>query len=101
MANNSGAWHVLGWIDKTSYLDRIESRHWQLRYQDESLLIVRIPPAVGQDLSWQLLEKIERCTTNDWWLSATKSTLALKAALGERFGTEFVSVVIDNRPPGD
>jgi hypothetical protein len=99
---NAGKWDVKGWIDKDHYLALVEKNGYELRYQDATLILVRVPQTVGRDLAWGVLEKVQRCTTNDWWLSVTKSERTLKSVMTERLGIEFVRVVIAGlEPQGD
>lgn len=90
----ASSWHIVGWVDKTRYLESVKTHKYQIRFQDKDRIIVRIPPTVGRDLSWQILERVPNCTTNDQWLSIPRSTAVLRRLLLETLSPQRVRSIL-------
>lgn len=94
-------WDVKGWTDIDKYYAGLNRSNWEVRYQDNSLVVVRIPPSYSGREEWNVLRLIPGNPTRDWWLTVPRSRRPLKYALTEQFGADVARVVIEGIPPED
>jgi uncharacterized membrane protein YhhN len=87
-------WDVKGWYNLNQYLELATKSRWEIRYQSDSLLIVRIPNTFSQSESWHVLRRIATCTTGDWWLTIPRSRRVLNYALNDFVGIDLASAIL-------
>lgn len=99
--NSDRNWHTVGWINIDKVLEIVEKNSYQVRYQDNSRIIIRIPPIVGRSEQWQVYDKVDGCVTRDWWCQLPRSKNVLRTVLIEQFGLEVAKAIIDGIEPED
>lgn len=92
-------WSTVGWINRTEYLANVEKRGYQVRYADENMVIVRIPPTMRNTEEFNFLRRVQGCVTDDWWLTVPRSKRIIRDFLVESFGMQWSRWVIDGIVP--
>lgn len=91
-------WIVQGWVNYNEYFRRVEMNHYEIRYYDERIVVVRIPPAAGRPVYWHLLEWHNANPAYGLiWASQTRWRARMREVLAEKLGQELADAIIDGK----
>lgn len=96
--NSDRNWWPIGWLNIDRVLEIAEEKGYQIRYQDNSRVIIRIPPIVGRSEQWQVYDRVDGCVTRDWWCQLPRSKRVLREVLTEQFSRDVARYIMDGVP---